>query len=174
MKTLNLAVLLVMLGVFGPGQWGGAAQLDKGFVAKDARCPVCGMFVAKFPNWLTQLKLSNGHIETFDGVKDMMTYYFSPQSYGAAAGITVREVMVKEYYSQNWIDGRQAVYVLGSDVYGPMGHELIPFAGRPGAENFMKDHKGREVLLFSEITPQLVEALRKGHTMTGHGASHGK
>jgi nitrous oxide reductase accessory protein NosL len=169
MQRRGLTILCSILVVFGLLPRGaGAAQPDETGIDRNARCPVCGMFVAKFPQWLVQLKLSDGRTETFDGVKDMMAYYHSPQSYGAAAGVVVREVRVKDYYRQEWIDGRQAVYVLGGDVYGPMGHDLIAFGERSGAENFMKDHKGRRILLFTEITPQLIESLRQGHTMMGH------
>ena len=40
------------------------------------------------------------------------------------------------------IDGRSAHYVVGSDVTGPMGKELIPFATREAALEFSKDHGG--------------------------------
>jgi copper chaperone NosL len=134
-------------------------------IKKDSRCPVCGMFVAKYPQWLTQLTMSDGSIESFDGVKDMMAYYFSPQQYGAAETVTVTAVSVRDYYSQDWSDGLEATYVIGSDVYGPMGHELVPFSSREGAENFLKDHHGRQLFSFSEITQEIVESLRKGHKM---------
>ena len=166
-------MLCLVLICMGLGQYGaGAAQAEEKQIDKNARCPVCGMFVAKFPNWVSQISLSDGRIETFDGVKDLMAFYFSPQQFGAAEGLTVQEVLVKDYYKQDWIDGRQASYVLGSDVFGPMGHELIPFAGKPAAENFLKDHKGREILSFSDITPQQIETLRQGHKMMGHAQNH--
>ena len=131
------------------------------------RCPVCGMFVAKYVQWLTQLVMSNGNTESFDGVKDMMAYYFSPGQFGGPADLNGSKIYVKDYYSQNWINGRKAFYVIGSDVYGPMGHELIPFEHRDGAENFLKDHHGRQIIAFAEISAEMVEALRKGHKMKG-------
>ena len=51
-----------------------------------------------------------------------------------------------DYYALEPIDGRTAFYVVGSDVFGPMGKELIPFAQRAQAEEFLKDHKGRAIL----------------------------
>ena len=33
-----------------------------------------------------------------------------------------------------------------------MGHELIPFEKKAGAEQFMLDHKGKSLLTFEEIT----------------------
>lgn len=168
--TRRIAAILTFFILLWPGTGpAAAARAGEPDIAGDARCPVCGMFVAKYPHWLTQLTLSDGRTETFDGVKDMMAYLFSPQSYGAAVGVTAGKVRVKDYYSQQWIDGRMASYVVGSEVYGPMGHELIPFAERSHAETFLHDHRGREILPFSAITPQLIESLRQGHTMRGHG-----
>lgn len=49
-------------------------------VSDEIRCRVCGMFVAKHPNWLAQIHY-NDLKETifFDGVKDMMVFYFNPE-----------------------------------------------------------------------------------------------
>ncbi|MGB3209524.1 MAG: nitrous oxide reductase accessory protein NosL [Desulforhopalus sp.] len=159
---VSLTVLFMVLSVqvgFGAGPKAGEG------VNKESRCPVCGMFVEKYPQWLTQINMSDGSFEVFDGVKDMMAFYFSPQQFGVAQGITVDEVFVKTYYSQQWVDGKSAFYVTGSDVYGPMGHELIPFVGKAEAESFLKDHQGSKIFSFTEITPEVVESLRKGHKM---------
>jgi nitrous oxide reductase accessory protein NosL len=72
---------------------------------------------------------------------------------------------IKDYYSLNWLSAKEAYYVIGSDVYGPMGHELIPFETREAAESFSKDHKGKEILTFDKITPGLIESLRLGQRM---------
>lgn len=145
----------------------GVASVQVPEVKKDARCPVCGMFVKKYPNWITQLIFDNGDIQVFDGVKDMMAYYFAPQHFGSSSDLKVTSVLVKDYYQQEWIDGKTAYYVRGSDVYGPMGHELIPFKNRAAAENFMKDHKGEEIFAFSAITEELIDNMRQGHNMKG-------
>lgn len=137
-------------------------------VQKDTRCSVCGMYVAKYPTWMSQLHLSDNSVKHFDGVKDMMVYFFAPQAYGGPAIVAVQHVLVKDYYSQNWINGKEALYVTGSDVLGPMGHEFIPFGTRAAAENFLHDHKGNTILTFNEITSELVESMRKGHKMKGH------
>lgn len=137
-------------------------------IGPKTRCPVCGMFVAKYPNWLTRVHLSDGSEEIFDGVKDMMVYYFAPQSYGAGEGKTISQILVKDYYNQQWIDATLAVYVKGSDVFGPMGHELIAFEKKAAAENFFKDHNGKTIISFDEITMEMIEMMRKGHKMKGH------
>ena len=139
------------------------APLEK--IQPKARCPVCGMFVAKYPAWITQIHHKDGNIQVFDGVKDMMAYSFTPDQFGTYSTESVGEIWVKDYYMLSWIDGRRAFYVIGSDVYGPMGHEFIPFFSKEAAESFMKDHHGKQLLSFEEITDALVESLRSGQKM---------
>ena len=39
-----------------------------------------------------------------------------------------------------------AYYVIWADVYGPMGHEPVPFATHAAAQKFLKEHKGRKII----------------------------
>jgi nitrous oxide reductase accessory protein NosL len=141
----------------------GAAPQDK--IASDARCPVCGMFVGKFEVWITQIRYDESTVYSFDGVKDMMAYYHDPAAYNGPKQLKITEIWVKDYYSLKWLDARQAFFVIGSDVHGPMGHEFIPFSSKAGAESFKVDHKGSQVLSFTEITAALVDQLRVGNRM---------
>ena len=49
-----------------------------------------------------------------------------------------------------------------------MGKEFIPFSKKEAAENFRKDHHGKRIILFDEITSEMVESMRSGHKMKGH------
>lgn len=135
-------------------------------VAEHDRCAVCGMFIARYAEWVAQVKLSDGRVVMFDGPKDMLAYYFAPAEYGGRDAKVV-DIIVKDYYNQQWIDGREALYVTGSDVYGPMGEEFVPFGSREAAESFLKDHHGRTILMFKEISLDAVQSMQKGHTMKG-------
>jgi copper chaperone NosL len=137
-------------------------------IGSSERCAVCGMFVAKYPNWVTQVQYEDENPKYFDGVKDLMVYLFAPASYGSEPGLKTKEIWVKDYYSLKWIDGRSAIYVGGSDVFGPMGKEFIPFSKREAAENFHKDHHGKQILVFDEITSEMVGSMRSGHKMKNH------
>jgi nitrous oxide reductase accessory protein NosL len=53
----------------------------------------------------------------------------------------------------------KAFFVIGSDVHGPMGRELIPFGKPTDAEEFRRDHKGKSVLRFSDVTPAVIKGL---------------
>lgn len=161
------------------GLWGGpglpgvssgtVAQTDpRDHLKDDARCPVCGMFVAKFEVWVSRIEVKSGEFLDFDGVKDLLAYYFKPTAFGGRELLVGSRIWVKDYYSLKWLDAKEAFYVHGSDVNGPMGAELIPFSTRAGAESFLADHHGKKVFGFTEITPALVEELRGGTHMK-HG-----
>ena len=159
-----LLTLLLPLLVFIPPAFANGETVDT--VSAQTRCPVCGMFVAKYPNWLAEIQYDEpSQTRFFDGPKDMMVFYFTPEQYGGPSQDTVKAVFVKDYYSLNRIPAKDAFYVIGSDIFGPMGHELIPFASKDAAESFLKDHHGREILTFDSITPELVESLREGQKM---------
>jgi nitrous oxide reductase accessory protein NosL len=121
-------------------------------VPKDAKCPVCGMFVAKYPKWVANIKLKDGHNHYFDGVKDMMKFYYNPKKYEHNHSLDdISSINVTDYYSLELIDAQTAYYVIGSNIYGPMGEELIPFKNEDEAKKFMLDHFGKKLLKFSEI-----------------------
>jgi nitrous oxide reductase accessory protein NosL len=127
---------------------------------REDKCPVCGMFVYKYPDWLAEIILKDESVDFFDGAKDLFRYYFGLRKY--KLGKTKKDIAaiyVTEYYEIKLIDARKAFFVVGSDVYGPMGHELIPFAMEEDARTFMKDHKGKRILQFGEITPLMIEKL---------------
>jgi nitrous oxide reductase accessory protein NosL len=74
----------------------------------------------------------------------------------------MRSIAVTDFYNLDKIDAKKALYVIGSDVLGPMGHELVPLATRADADDFMKDHKGKRVLSFDQVTKEVAEKLDRG------------
>ena len=87
-------------------------------------------------------------------------YYFNLDRYNPRKETKdIAAIYVTEYYDMTLMDGLEACYVIGSDVYGPMGRELIPFKNRPEAEEFLKDHHGQNLVRFKNVTPGLIESL---------------
>ncbi len=118
------------------------------------------MFVAKYPDWTAQAVYRDGAYAVFDGAKDLFKYLFSLRTYAPGrAAADIERLYVTDYYSLTYIDGRRALYVLGSDVLGPMGRELIPFGSEAEAREFMRDHKGKQVVRFGEVTAETIKAL---------------
>jgi len=126
-------------------------------VPTNAKCPVCGMFVHKYPKWAGMIVVS-GEKFYFDGVKDMMKYYIFDVDFPYSRN-SIESILVTNFYTLESIDAKSAYYVIGSNMYGPMGNELIPFTTQKEAKNFMLDHKGEKIVRFGDITPKMVMAL---------------
>ena len=129
--------------------------------ADTSRCPVCGMLVGRHPDWLAQVVLADDEVLFFDGAKDLFRFLLEPERYPEAvrakeAGV----VFVTSYYDREPIRARDALFVAGSDVLGPMGVELIPHPSREAAEEFRRDHGGFAILGFDEMTREILSQLQ--------------
>jgi copper chaperone NosL len=155
MRWLALFVLLLSINL-------SYADEPKIEIKKTDRCPVCGMFVYKYPKWVAQIIFQDGAYYFYDGAKDMFKHYFNPAKYTAGkTAVTIKNIYVTDYYDVELIDGKAAFYVLGSDVLGPMGHELLPFKDKESAQEFLEDHQGKSIMTFKEVTPTIIESLDK-------------
>lgn len=135
--------------------FGGEVEINK-----TDRCPVCGMFVYKYPKWVAQIVFEDGTAYFYDGAKDMFKHIFDTGKYtpGKSAD-KIRTIYVTDYYEVELIDAKSAFYVIGSDILGPMGHELLPFKDQESAQEFMEDHEGKSILRFQEVTPDVIASL---------------
>jgi copper chaperone NosL len=147
-----------------PMQWIGAAEpVEVPAPGPEDTCPVCGMFVAKYPDWVATVLYKDGHAHHFDGAKDLFKFLLDLPKWAAGhRAEDIAAVSVTEYYGLTRIDVRSAWYVIGSDVLGPMGHELVPVATGEDAEEFLRDHAGRRILRFVDVTLELLHALDEG------------
>ena len=156
MKRVLLGAVLVLLS----GSFATAAQKGPVKPSPGDKCPVCGMFVVKYPDWVGEIIFGDGSVVFFDGAKDLFKYYLNLKKYNPnRTTAEVVAVYVTEYYNLRMIDGYTAFFVIGSDVYGPMGRELIPFETVDEAKEFMKDHKGERILKFKNIRLRTVNKL---------------
>lgn len=127
------------------------------------QCPVCGMFVAHYPEFVARVLFKDGSYAYFCGVKDMMKYYFDLPKYNPTQKTSdVAGIAVTDYSDMKTTDGYQAYYVVGSVVFGPMGQEFFPFAKESAAREFLQENQGKEIVQFGQIDPEVLkELLRK-------------
>ncbi len=126
-------------------------------VPNGAKCPVCGMIVSKYPKWAAKM-IENGRKHYFDGVKDMMKYYIFDVDFPYDRS-KITAIKVADFYTLDAINAKDAYYVIGSKLHGPMGNEFIPFVSKESANNFIKDHGGKKIIRFKDITPKMVMGL---------------
>jgi nitrous oxide reductase accessory protein NosL len=126
-------------------------------------CPVCGMIVSKYPNWIATVVWKDGHAHHFDGAKDMFKFLQALPKYAPSyQRKDIKFIVVTDFYNLEKIEAGKALYVMGSDVMGPMGLELVPLATRADAEDFLKDHKGKRILRYDEVTPEIITKVDSG------------
>jgi len=130
-----------------------AAEKKPVEVKKGDKCRVCGMFVSGYPTWVAQIIFRDGTYALFDGPKDMFRYYFNIARYNPAKKqADIEAIYVTGYYSAKFADAKKVFFIKGSDVDGPMGTELVPIESIEKAKEFMKDHRGKKILKFEEVT----------------------
>lgn len=157
MKHLILSLLFLPLIAFGNES---IRTPEPGL--KDT-CPVCGMFVAKYPEWIATVLYKDGHAHHFDGAKDLFKYLLDLQKWAPGdKAADIAGIGVTEYYGLSRIHARDAWYVIGSDVLGPMGHELIPLETEADAKEFLSDHAGQQILRFEGVNLPLLKKLDDG------------
>lgn len=138
LKNRSIIAFLILGSILGAASLALAAgpNLEPRPINKEMSCSTCGMYPAHFPIWHSQVIFTDNSAATFDGCKCMFRFLLGINKKAVAA------VWVKDFGNGKWIDGKTALYVVGSKVMGPMGKELIPFADKAAAEAFQKANGG--------------------------------
>ncbi|MGY6216219.1 nitrous oxide reductase accessory protein NosL [Methylolobus aquaticus] len=157
---LLAAAAVAGAGALLPIRYAEAEPAGVPVLKKTDRCPVCGMFVYKYPKWVGQIVFKDGSSYFYDGAKDLFKHYFDVAKYTPAKSAgEITYMYVTDYYEVELIEAKTAFYVLGSNVLGPMGHELLPFKDEESAQEFLEDHRGTSVVRFPQVTLPLVMSL---------------
>nr|WP_156949922.1 nitrous oxide reductase accessory protein NosL [Simplicispira psychrophila] len=133
-------------------------------VPAGARCPVCGMFPGRSPDWAGQVIFANGDAQFFDSPLSLLVYLNDVPRY--SAGRTASDIVaryVTDVTSKDWIDAGAAFYVHGSNALGPMRTGNLPaFATRRAAEQFAQQ-RGGEVRVLGAIDAQMLQQMSTRH-----------
>lgn len=149
----------------------GLAPTEARTVPREARCPVCGMFPARAPDWAAQIIFDDGDAHFFDSPLSLFMYLHDMARYGS--GRQAQQI-VAQYVTDagsppvspngttqksRWIDARTALYVHGSSAKGPMRAGNLPaFASREAAQAFAAS-RGGVVLAFDGVDAPLIARL---------------
>ncbi len=113
-------------------------------VPANARCPVCGAFPSRVPEWAAQLIFANGDAYFFDSPLTLFIYLRNLQRY--APGRQAAEVAASYVHATGdggWLPALQAVYVSGSTALGPMRRGNLPaFRNLADAQRFIARNGG--------------------------------
>jgi copper chaperone NosL len=129
-------------------------------VPADVRCPVCGMYPARSPDWAAQVIFANGDAQFFDSPLSLFMYLGDVARY--SPGRSADEIVahyVTDVPSRSWVDARSAFYVTGSTAKGPMRAGNLPaFASQEKARAFAVQ-RGGKVLAYADVDAGLVAQL---------------
>ncbi|ODU49147.1 MAG: hypothetical protein ABS92_06655 [Thiobacillus sp. SCN 63-374] len=127
-----------------------------------ARCPVCGMYPARYPRWAAQTIFKDGAAHYFDSPVNLFDFLHKVSRYDRRYTLDdVAVSYVRDLESGRWIEAGQAHFVHGSEVTGPMRTADLPvFASRTAADAFARQHRGT-VLTAADMTPRLLASLSR-------------
>ena len=139
-------------------------DLSPQYVQRSARCPVCGMYPYRTPQWTAQIVFNDQSASSFDSPVDMFRFLgtmalFDKQHKAADVGA----IWVADYGTKAWVDAKKAFFVHGSKALGPMNDPNLPaFATREAADTHVRDQGGK-VLGYADITRELIKGLAGTH-----------
>jgi nitrous oxide reductase accessory protein NosL len=119
---------------------------------REERCQNCGMKIDRTSPWRAELVADSGAVTSFDTPRCALQAWRG----GKVPGKTLR---VQEYYDRAFRDASQVRFVLGGDVTGPMGPDLVPVDPARAAK-FIQDHGANRAVSLDEITPGVLADLR--------------
>ena len=187
MGTLSSMAIIVMAAVVTLSPLNSSAaeflQMPDGAkVDLSQKCPVCGMVVGGKDGQGVTVSFKDGHVVGFHGVaaavfrdgkvvgfegaRCLFIYNSVPQKYDANVA-DIADQYVTDFVTKKMIALTKAFLVLGSDVKGPMGYDLVPFSSKQEAEKFASEHDGKWIV-------QLHEVARGAPKASGDTTSRGK
>jgi len=151
--TLPLVFIAVLAACNKP-----AAPVAPQEITAGTSCSLDGMTLADFPGPKGQIHYAVGKPDFFCDTVEMFSIYLQPEQKKRITGIFTQDMGKTDWGKPqgNWIDAKQAFYVLGSKKTGSMGPTLGAFARQQDAENFAAEFGGK-VLRFDQVTPDMAD-----------------
>jgi len=155
------ALAMAAITLTGENQMINKNRKKKGKIVEPAdnkdRCPICNMYPARYPNHRGQIQTKDKQVYHFCSTQCLFKFLTNSKE---ISGQPVKPflIWVIDYPSRKWIAAKTAAYVLGSDQWGPMGHEAFAFDTRADAERFAEKNGGN-MFTFDKITVE--ELMRK-------------
>lgn len=119
---------------------------------KEERCKNCGMKIDPASAWNADLVGMDGQPVRFDTPRCAFTYW-------RAGKMQAKQLRAQDYYDRQWRDGADLRFVVGGDVLGPMGPDLVPVDAKR-ASKFIQDHSADKAYATAEVTTDVLGAIK--------------
>jgi copper chaperone NosL len=171
-NSLSLILALITTAIVSlPPVTAGAAEPmelpDGSKLDLTQKCPVCGMVIGGKDaqgatvtykdgrvvgfGGVAAAVFKDGHVAGFEGARCLFIYNSVPEKYNVNVA-DIHHQYVTDLVSKRMIELPKAFLVLGSNVKGPMGYELIPFTNRDEAAKFASETDGKWIVQLHEVT----------------------
>ena len=169
MIAFAIAALLCFITAAAHAETSAPTAYPAQTIPADRGCATCGMYPAHYPQWQQQLIFKDKSMAAFDGGKCLFRFLLNMATYDARHTLAdVAMIWVKDFNTGAWTDGTKAFYVVGSNVMGPMGKEIIPFTTQEAAQKFQQQNGGA-VEPYANITMDTLKPLMGGMMHMQHG-----
>jgi nitrous oxide reductase accessory protein NosL len=153
------SVIFFLIVLFGMTNWA-FSQSQK--IESHNKCPLCGMYPARYPKFNCQIVFKDGSYEAFDSAIGLLVYLHFPDKTGIKLK-PVGKIYFKNYLKESWLEADQAFFVTGSEIQGPMGVQFLPVDSEQAANKLKKQAKGKDIIHFKMINRQyLIDAAKAG------------
>ena len=115
------------------------------------RCPVCAMTVKKHAKFASAIQLEDDTTYYFCGTGCMLRTWLHPEVFLNKPKQALRRGVVQDYFTGEQRDAAGVIWVVGSDVVGPMGPAIVPLSDEKSAETFQQRHGGKATFKLDEL-----------------------
>lgn len=119
---------------------------------KEERCKNCGMKIDPTSGWNADLIGMDDKPVRFDTPRCAFTYWRSGK-------MQAKDLRATDYYERAIRDSAELKFVVGGDVLGPMGPDLVPVDAKR-APKFIQDHSADKAYAASEVTMQVLNDIK--------------
>ena len=129
---------------------------------KETTCLVRHLKVYKDPKWVAKIELQNGKKIFFSSPKSMFEFYYQPGKWfdvGVKSEKDFKDILVTDFDTLKAVKAKGAFYIYGTNVIGPAGDDLVAFDSYAAAEKFSKEHNGKRILGFRDVSDALIRLI---------------
>ncbi len=155
----KISVILFLIVLFGMTNWASSQPIK---IESHKKCPLCGMYPARYPKFNCQIIFKDGSYEAFDSAIGLLVYLLFPDNTEIKLK-PIAKIYFKDYLKESWREAGKTFFVTGSEVKGPMGIQFLPVDSEQAAEELKKQEKGKDIIHFKKINRQyMIKAAKAG------------
>jgi copper chaperone NosL len=158
---LKLIIGIILLIVITDSSALADNQIGARTIESHKECPLCGMYPARYPEFQCQIIFKDLSYEAFDSPLGLLIYYLFQKEYDPK-NRKIENIFFKDYIKNEWISANDTLFVVGTEIMGPMGIDFLPVSNKNDAKQLNDREKGSVIVSFADINQAfLLKAYQK-------------